>query len=66
MKDSEILAYIKASAVVQGLDMDDARAQRIAIHLTRTAHLAQLLEGFPLRVEHEPAEIYKPSSFPTL
>lgn len=60
MTETEVLAYVKASAAAQGLVLDDARAQRVASHLARTAHLAQLLEDFPLRVEDEPAELYQP------
>jgi hypothetical protein len=63
MTESEVLAYVKASAMAQGLAMDDARALRVATHLARTAHLAQLLDAAPLCVEDEPAEIYKPKPF---
>lgn len=63
MNEIQILAYVKASAVAQGLTLDEARAQRVASHLARTAHLAQLLESFPLDVEDEPAELYRPLAF---
>lgn len=63
MNETQILAYVKASAAAQGLALDDERAQRVASHLARTAHLAQLLEGFPLGVEDEPAELYRPLDF---
>lgn len=63
MNETQLLAYVKASAVAQGLVLDDARAQRVASHLARTAHLAQLLEGFSLSVEAEPAELYQPLAF---
>ena len=66
MNESEVLAYVKASAAAQRLLLDDARAQRIAIHLARSAHLAQLLEDAPLGVDDEPAEIYKPMAFQPL
>ncbi|HEY8904722.1 MAG TPA: DUF4089 domain-containing protein [Rhodoferax sp.] len=66
MNESEVLAYVKASAAAQRLLLDDARAQRIAIHLARSAHLAQLLEDAPLGVDDEPAEIYKPLAFQSL
>ncbi len=64
MTETEVLAYVKASAAAQGLVLDEARAQRVAMHMARTAHLAQLLEDAPLRPEDEPAEIYKPLAFP--
>ncbi len=63
MNETQLLAYVKASAVAQGLVMDEARAQRVASHLARTAHLAHLLEDFPLHVEDEPAELYRPLAF---
>lgn len=63
MTETQVLAYVKASAVAQGLVLDDARAQRVATHLARTAHLAQLLEAAPMTVEDELAEIYKPLAF---
>ena len=63
MTETQVLAYVKASAIAQGLVLDDDRAQRVATHLARTAHLAQLLEGAPMTVEDELAEIYKPLAF---
>ncbi|MBK9439774.1 MAG: DUF4089 domain-containing protein [Comamonadaceae bacterium] len=63
MNESDVLAYVKASAIAQGLVLDETRAQRVATHLARTAHLAQLLEDAPLGVDDEPAEIYKPFAF---
>ena len=63
MTESEVLAYVKASAAAQGLPMDEARALRVATHMARTAHLAQLLDAVPLGVEDELAEIYKPKTF---
>lgn len=66
MTETEVLAYVKASAAAQGLAMDDARALRVAAHLARTAHLAGLLDATPLAVEDELTEIYKPKPFPAL
>jgi hypothetical protein len=62
MTESEVLAYVKASAALQGLPLDEARAQAVAVHLARTAHLAQLLEGTPMSPEDELAEIYSPTT----
>jgi hypothetical protein len=62
--EADILAYVRASAALQGLPMDAARAQRVAEHMARTAHLAQLLEGVPLAPEDEIAEIYSSMPFP--
>ena len=64
MTDAEVLAYVKAAAMALALHLDDARAQRVATHLARTAVLAQQLEDFPLDVSDEAAEIYCPAPFP--
>ena len=64
MTDSQVLAYVKASAAAQGLVMDEERAKRVALHLSRAAHLAQLLDSAPLGPTDEPAEIYSPLAFP--
>ena len=63
MEENEVLSYVKAAAVALALPLDEARAQRVATHLARTAALAAQLESFPLGVEHEPAEIYRPMAF---
>ncbi len=64
MNEADILAYVRASAALQGLPLDAARAARVAEHMARTAHLAQLLEGVSLAPEDEIAEIYSPLPFP--
>ena len=58
-----MLAYVKASATLQGLVLDEAQAQRVAQQLARTAQLAALLDGAPLAPEDELAEIYLPMAF---
>jgi putative heme iron utilization protein len=63
MNESDVLAYVKASAALQGLPLDEARAHAVAVHLARTAHLAQLLDDAPMAPEDELAEIYKPMPF---
>ncbi|MBI5908138.1 MAG: DUF4089 domain-containing protein [Burkholderiales bacterium] len=63
MTDIEVLNYVKASAAALGLSLDEARAQRVAMHLARTATLAQQLETLSLAVSDEPAEIYCPRPF---
>ncbi|KRI01519.1 DUF4089 domain-containing protein [Curvibacter sp. PAE-UM] len=64
MNEEEVLAYVRATARALELPLDEARAQTVALHLGRTAALAQLLEAMPLGVEDEPAEIYRPAPFP--
>ena len=63
MNPSDVLSYVKASAALLALQLDDARAQRVAEHLMRTAALAQLLEDAPLSADDELAEIYSPMAF---
>ncbi|MDB5928692.1 MAG: hypothetical protein JWR60_399 [Polaromonas sp.] len=65
MSGDGILAYVKASAALQGVPLDEARAGRVAAHLARTAQLAQLLDDAPMAAHDEPAEIYKPLAFPS-
>ena len=58
MNCDQTLAYVKASAALLRLPLDAARAQRVALHLERTAGLASLLEAFDMAPEDELAEIY--------
>lgn len=60
MTDADILAYVRASAALQGLALDETRALRVAQHMARTAHLAQLLDGVAMEPHDELAEIYRP------
>jgi hypothetical protein len=64
MTEQEVLAYVRASAALQGLRMDEARAQRVAGHLARAGQLAQLLDSAVLLPEDELAEIFQPAPFP--
>ena len=63
MTDDDVLGYVKVTATMLSLPLDEARAQRVAGHLSRTAVLAKLLDDAPLGVEVELAEIYKPALF---
>jgi Protein of unknown function (DUF4089) len=67
MTDSaDLLPYVKASAALHGLPLDEARALRVATHLSLTARLFALLEAAPMGPEDELAEIYRPAPFPKL
>ena len=66
MNEAHTLAYVKASATALGLALDEARAQRVAVHLQRTAAMAQMLEQFDLAPEVEIAEVYCPKQPPAL
>ena len=63
MTDAEVLAYVKAAALALALPLDEARAQRVATQLARTAAMAQELEAFALGISDEPADIYRPLPF---
>jgi hypothetical protein len=64
MQEIEILNYVKATAQVMRLPLDDAQVRSVTAHLGRTAAMAALLEGVALSPEHELPEIYRPAPFP--
>jgi hypothetical protein len=63
METDDLVGYVRASAKLLALPLDEARVQRVAQHLGRTAALAQLLDAMPLTPEDELAEIYCPAPF---
>ena len=65
MEESDVLSYVKAAAQAVGLPLDEAAAQRVAGHFSRTVAMARLLERAELAPEDEPAEVYRPAPFPT-
>lgn len=65
MTGEQVLQYVQASAALQGLHLDAARAQAVALHLARTTHLAALLDHAAPAPEDELAEIYVPLAFPS-
>ena len=64
MSEDEVLAYVKATAALLELPLDDARAQAVALHLARTAAMARMLDTVPLAPADEIAEIFCPAPFP--
>jgi hypothetical protein len=62
MTDAQTLAYVQASAIALRLPLDTAQAQRVAVHMQRTAALAQLLDDLHLPPELEKAQIYVPKT----
>lgn len=64
MTEDQVLAYVKASAALLELPLDEARMQAVAVHLARTAAMAHQLDGAPLAPHHELAQIYCPAPFP--
>lgn len=65
MTEDQVLAYVRAAAVLAALPLDEQRAQAVAQHLGRTATLARLLDAAQLAPDDEPAEVYRPAPFPT-
>ncbi len=63
MSDTNLIEYVKACASLHGLPLDDQRASAVAVHLGRTAALAQLLNDLPMNADDELAEIYCPAEF---
>jgi hypothetical protein len=64
MSEDEVLAYVKATAALLELPLDDARAQAVALHLARTAAMARMVDTVPLAPADEIAEIFCPAPFP--
>jgi 1-carboxybiuret hydrolase len=61
--DGEIAAWVAAAAPVLGIDLDEARAARVAGHLGRSWAIAQRLVAEPLALELDPAEVYRAAPF---
>ncbi|MGZ5195436.1 MAG: DUF4089 domain-containing protein [Ramlibacter sp.] len=64
MSDEDVLAYVRAAAAALDLPLDEAAAQRVASHLSRTATMARLLDAAGLAPDDEPAEVFRPAPFP--
>jgi hypothetical protein len=62
--ETGVIAYVRAAAALAGIPLDEARAQAVAQHFSRSAAIAALLETMPLSPEVEPAEMYCPAPFP--
>ena len=65
MSADQMLPYVKASAALLALPLEDAQALRVAAHLSRTADMARLLDDAPFSVEDEPVALFCPAPFPT-
>jgi hypothetical protein len=64
MNDADILAYVKAASSVLELPLDEARAQAVALQLSRTRVMAKQLEAFTLPPLEEMSEVFCPATFP--
>jgi hypothetical protein len=60
---TDLVAYVKAAAALQGIALTEERLAAVAAHLARTQQLAQLLDATPLLADDELAEIYRPLAF---
>lgn len=64
MEESDVLTYVKAAAQAVGLPLDEAAAQRVAAHFSRTVAIARVLERSDLAPHDELAEIFRSAPFP--
>ena len=60
---TDLPAYVRATAALLDLPLDNARAERVASHLAISAMLARALEAYPMAPDVEPAEVYCPAPF---
>ncbi len=66
MNDALSLQYVKTTAELLKLPLEDAQAARVAVHLQRTAAMASLLDSAGLTAHDELVEIYCPAPFPAV
>jgi hypothetical protein len=66
MNDALSLQYVKTTAELLMLPLEDAQAARVAVYLQRTAAMVRLLDSAGLDEHDELAEIYCPAPFPTV
>jgi|DEB19_MinimDraft_2_1074335.scaffolds.fasta_scaffold14097_2 hypothetical protein len=64
MNEALTLQYVKTTAEMLMLPLEDAQAARVAVHLQRTAAMVSLLDSAGLSAHDELAEIYCPAPFP--
>ena len=64
LPDTELLDYVRSSARLLELPLDEAQVQRVAAHLARTKAMVAALQALPLAPGDELAEIYRPAPFP--
>ncbi|HVZ47015.1 MAG TPA: AtzG-like protein [Ramlibacter sp.] len=65
MEERSLIEYVRAAATLAGIALDDTHVREVALHLSRTAAMARLLESSSSHSSNEPAEIYCPAPFPT-
>lgn len=65
MNDVLSLQYVKTTAALFMLPLEDAQVARVAVFLQRTAAVVTLLDSAGLSAHDELAEIYCPAPFPS-
>lgn len=63
MNEADVLNYVRSTATLLGMPVDDERARRVASHLQRTVAMAAMLDAANLPADAELAEIYCPAPF---
>ncbi|MDP3250381.1 MAG: DUF4089 domain-containing protein [Hydrogenophaga sp.] len=63
MEEQDVREYVKTSARLLGLPLDDEQTARVATHLQRTAAMAELLDAFPLLDDDEVVEVFCPAPY---
>lgn len=63
MEEQDVREYVKTSARLLGLPLDDEQTTRVATHLQRTAAMADLLDAFPLLDDDEVVEVFCPAPY---
>ena len=61
---NDVQAYVRVTAPLLALSLDEAQVLRISQHLQRTAAMAAQLQAVPLSPADELAEIYCPAPYP--
>ena len=64
MTDDDVLAYVKSSAMVQGIPLTEQRAAAVAAHLKVAHGIARIVQTVELTPHDELAQIYCPAPFP--
>jgi Protein of unknown function (DUF4089) len=64
LSPDQIFDFVKISAELLEIKLDEAQMQRVAGHLARTAAMAKELDAVYLEPDFEPSQVYAPAPFP--
>jgi hypothetical protein len=56
-----LISYVEVTAGLLDISLAAGQAERVAMHLARTAQLAALLRDYPLQPDDEPAALFCPA-----